>query len=240
MSTIVSVYLIDSGKLIKSCRDKELIHLEDEFRAFPPQAVQIRIANCVPCDLDSEWDATITGIVQKWLEEASIGLNVHVEGRIELSAMNTLWLDTLRVVEQLPRIELPVQIMSVGRNLLNKQFAIVDKRALMKLTSLAKSAGIWKKMEDEDLPPIEVVTEQQPLVVSKVTDISQQRGRRYRCENLMSPSLSSSQVSSPKEKPVAKKQKHCWAELDSNEFQEVYISTYFSPRLFYVQKYSDR
>lgn len=240
MATMVTVYSIDTGKLITSCRDTELLHLEDEFRSFPPQAVQVRIAHCVPCDLDSEWDAAIVGIVQRWLDEAVEGANVHIEGRIELSVMNSLWLDTLRVVEQLPGIDTPVQIMSVGRNLLNKQFAIIDKKALRKLSSMATSVGIWKETAD---PP-----------VVKAPDVTQQRGRRHRgVENLTPTSLSPSVVSSPlsstssrpptvassslARKPVRKE--HNWAELESDEFQEVYVSTYFSPRLFYVQKYSD-
>lgn len=265
MNTIVSVYLIDSGKLVTSCRDSELLHLEDEFRSFPPQAVQIRIANCVPCDLDSEWDTSIVDIVQRWLEEAILGQNVHVEGRIELSAMNTLWLDTLRVVEQLPGISMPaVQIMSVYRNLLNKKFAIVDNKALLKLSSLAMAAGIWKDTPDVVSPPnvneaeklLPNEMESVSLVVPKTAASPQQRGRRHRGENLLSRSISSCSLSSPLSsvsyRPVAdlsiksstKTQhvckEHIWAELYSDEYQEVYVSTYFSPRLFYVQKYSDR
>lgn len=258
VTTVVSVYLIDIGKMITSCRDSELLHLEDEFRSFPPQAVQIRIAHCVPCDLDPEWDGSIVDIVRRWLEEASVGSNVHIEGRIELSVINTVWLDTLRVVEQLPGIDTAVQIMSVHRNLLNKQFAIVDKKALEKLTGLALAAGIWNETPEMAVSPnvneisadvsshtVDEVAAEQPMVVAKIPVVSQLRGRRHRVENQTSTSVSSSSILSPvssaitplKSKPIH--HEHSWAELDFDEFQEVYISTYYSPRLFYVQKYSE-
>lgn len=248
-STIVSVYLIDSGKLITSCRDTELLHLEDEFRSFPAQAVQIRIAKCVPYDLDSEWDATIAGMVERWLDEASANAScTHIEGRIELSVMNTLWLDTLRVVEQLPYIVKPVPIMSVQSNLIEKHFAIVDDTALVKLTGMALGAGILDDMSDvASLPSSsEVEAEVVPQILS-IADVSQQRGRRHR-HTASSPTVSlrngsSGQITVSSE-PIApriatKVMEHDWAEMSFNEFHAVYVSTYYSPRLFYVQIYSE-
>lgn len=137
---MVKVKLIDSGKIVSQCYSSELLQLNEEFYRFPAQAVDIRISGIVPYDYDIQWVSAAKKNVKKWLEDNNTG-HFHIQGRIVFSALNTLWVDTLKKVEKLPNLNTEVMVMSITKNLLSKHFAVTDNTCLKVLREIAHEAG---------------------------------------------------------------------------------------------------
>lgn len=123
----------------------------------------MRIADCVPCDGDTEWESNARQFVQKLLHRQytdgeSNSHNVHLEGRIQFSVLDTIWLDSLSVVEWLPTLRQDVHHMSVRRELIREQFGVMDRRPTEILLRMANRAGIVVHAE----PPVETDTQRDP------------------------------------------------------------------------------
>lgn len=142
MSHTVEVFLIDAGKQLPACHPSELLQLADQFRHLPDHSVSVRIADCVPCDGDAEWDASATQAVTGWLAEHSAGDDVHIEGRIEFTVLNTLWLDSERLIERLPVLAKEVHLLSVRHQLVRQNFGVLNGRAAAELRRMAADAGL--------------------------------------------------------------------------------------------------
>lgn len=136
----VSVRLIDSGISLQAICSDDLLQLSAEFSVFPPQAVDVRIANLVPYDYDSEWDKDSIDIVKQWLQKKCTA-NVYIEGQIKWSScLNTIWVDTLRLKEKLST-PTDVFVLSIRRELVDNKYAIVDEQCLASLQQMATSCG---------------------------------------------------------------------------------------------------
>lgn len=136
--------LIDIGQTLSACHPSELYHLDEQFRSIPAQSVAVRIADCVPCDGDSEWDASATQAVQQMLIDSGVGNadNIFLEARIEHTVLDTLWVDSLRVVERLPTLNTFVHLLSVRNELVKQQYGQLDDRASVVLRKMAADAGV--------------------------------------------------------------------------------------------------
>lgn len=111
---------------------------------MPAQSVTVRIANCVPCDRDTEWDVRATQAVQQWLADSGVSNNDHifVEARIEHTVLDTLWVDSLRVVERLPTLGTFVHLLSVRHQLVRQRYGVLDDRATVALRRMAAEADV--------------------------------------------------------------------------------------------------
>lgn len=95
-------------------------------------------ADIIPRDCDNEWDTSIFQLVMKWLE---IKNQHYCQGFVKLSIMNTIWVDSVDLMEVLQSIDEEVKIVSIKKNLLSKNFCVRDPKPLELLTTLAKNAG---------------------------------------------------------------------------------------------------
>lgn len=144
---MAEVRLIDSGKPIVDTPTNALLRLNEKFRDYPAQAVDVRIANLVPVDCDDEWDKNSMRNVTEWLQEALAADNVHVEGRILWSEiLDIIWLDKLNIVTQLS-IRSKVNNLLMHRNLLKKKIAIEDYKCLEVLQASARACRIFDEKE---------------------------------------------------------------------------------------------
>lgn len=132
----IEVFLIDSN-VLKSCGRTELIQLPVRFKTFPPQAVNVRIGGIVPHDFDYDWDSKTLQYVKNWLRHESD----YLKGDIQLSIMDTLWVDSVDGMEVLHSIGHDVRTVSIKNNLLKHKFGVNDSRAMELLKSLAQQAG---------------------------------------------------------------------------------------------------
>lgn len=130
------------GTSLDAIHAEDLLELSAEFVGFPSQAVDVRIANLLPYDFDSEWDKDSLNNVRKWLQKNKTQ-NVYIEGTIQWSScLNTIWVDTLRLIEKL-YTSTEVFVLSIRRKLLDEKFGVVDDRCLLALKQMAASCGIY-------------------------------------------------------------------------------------------------
>lgn len=155
----VEVLLVDSNERT-SRYSTSLMTLPDNFKNFPHQAVDIRIGRClkeivfhfakrmnitadiVPRDFDNEWDFSMLELVKKWIgNENKFKYQHYCQGFVKLSIMDTLWVDSVDLIEVLQSINEEVKTTSIKKNLLTKNFCVRDTKPLELLTTLAKNAG---------------------------------------------------------------------------------------------------
>ncbi len=94
-------------------------------------------AGIVPRDFDNEYDKNVLVLVRKWIQNAH-----HCQGFIKLSIMNTLWVDSIEVMEVLTSIKEQVSSLSIKRNLLERKFCVQDLKPFELLMGLARNAGM--------------------------------------------------------------------------------------------------
>lgn len=111
-----------------------------QFRSFPPQSIEIQIGGIVPVDYEQEWDSEILQNVKAWIKK-NMNDNVYVQGRILFTMMNTLWLDTIKLVHILSYIHTSVEVISIRHCLLQKKFAIENDLSLILLKRIGEELG---------------------------------------------------------------------------------------------------
>lgn len=131
------VTLIDTNENMQ-CINNSLLVLPEQFQRVPPHAVDIRISGVVPHDLDTKWDEKTLKIVKKWL---SPGNNFHMEGEIELTLMNCIWITSVVIVEKLQSLQEEIRFLSIKDNLIEKNFGLADTKTLQSLREMANNLG---------------------------------------------------------------------------------------------------
>uniref|UniRef100_A0A182FTZ2 RNA helicase n=1 Tax=Anopheles albimanus TaxID=7167 RepID=A0A182FTZ2_ANOAL len=143
----VLLKLIDSGRLIE-LTSSFLLHLPDQFRSLPPQAIDIRIAGIVPLDNESDWDNVSSETVRRWIDEfINEPGTCHFEGNVLLALQDTIWLDDLRGVEQLGVPKTDVTRIRFKSNIVSKQFAIADRAPFEMLRQLVNQCVMLQQPE---------------------------------------------------------------------------------------------
>lgn len=85
---------------------------------------------------------SILELVKKWIGNENKSKNQHYcQGFVKLSIMNTIWVDSVDLIEVLQSIKEEVKTTSIKKNLLNRNFCVRDSKPLELLTTLAKNAG---------------------------------------------------------------------------------------------------
>lgn len=136
----ISIHLIDVGRTTK-CNEYDLFHLPKKFCDFPAQAVDVIIAGIVPMDYDHGWDSTAKKNVERWL---SIDKAQHkcIKANVLMSVMNEIWVDSLFLVQKLPKISCEVTVISMKLSLIDNKLAIEDSAGFEAVKMLAKETGI--------------------------------------------------------------------------------------------------
>lgn len=96
------------------------------------------LAGISPRDFDTKWDTKTLIHVKKWLEHDN---HQYCQGNILLSIMDTLWVDSIDIMEMLQLINEEIKLVSVKRNLLDGKFGVKDSKAIELMKSLAEKAG---------------------------------------------------------------------------------------------------
>ena len=142
-SCTVKIKLIDVGRTI-SCNSAELIYLIDKFRTLPAQAVDIQIDGIVPNDCETDFDSSAVTNVRHWLEK-NVTEKVHIEAKVKLTVMNTIFVENIRLVRHLAYTDTDINYLSIKRNLIDKNFCIKSALAFPLLQNMAKDAGKYLK-----------------------------------------------------------------------------------------------
>lgn len=112
----LKVFGIDAG-FTKVVSFDELMICEEKFINISPQAVEI-IACCVkPTEKGISWTHEASCYIEKSV------LNRTLEGRVQFSLQNTIWVDPLVEKEELAGIKTKAYRIDVGRDLLQHGFA---------------------------------------------------------------------------------------------------------------------
>lgn len=140
----VKVKLLDVGRTI-DCVSSELLHLPEEFRRLPPQAIDIRIVGVVPHDFELEWDKQATLNIREWIYRYTNNDKFHVEGKVMLTIKDTIWVDTIRLVQHLEGINTEIMEIHVKSEIVGKNFGVVDKEPLELLSQMVENCQAFRE-----------------------------------------------------------------------------------------------
>lgn len=103
-------------------------------------------ADLRPRDFDCEWDSKILAHVKKWIRNENPKSTHYYQGLIKLSIMDTLWVDSIDIIEILQSINEEVTAVSIKKNLLEGNFCVKDTKPLELMMDLAKNAGLYMRI----------------------------------------------------------------------------------------------
>ncbi|XP_058456737.1 uncharacterized protein LOC131434110 [Malaya genurostris] len=159
----LKVKLLDVGRTL-DCRSSELLHLPKEFCRLPEQAIDIRIVGVVPHDFETEWDKRVTVTIREWIDKYTTNDKFHVEGKIVLAIRDTIWVDTIRLVEHLSGINTDINEIHVKSQIVGKNFGVTDKEPLELLTKMVKDCEAYRKRANNS------VVMEEPTVEEEIAD----------------------------------------------------------------------
>lgn len=255
----IEILLIDSNKRTE-CLSDELKQLPDRFKSFPPQAADVRIGWCnfhknfqlsefhlfsadlTPRDFDCEWDPKLLAHVKKWIQNEN---HHYYQGLIKLSIMNTLWVDSIDVIEILHSINEEVKTVSIKKNLLQGNFCVKDLKPLELMMGLAKNAGLLKP-NDADIKSAQIVDTRTTEVFNNSgaasidldeSDVSHLSWATSIDDDDPEICRKNSSTSSAHEEDLLRLSEDKWAEL-SSQFNKVFLCNFFHPNRIYIRNHN--
>ncbi|XP_065084825.1 putative ATP-dependent RNA helicase SoYb [Ochlerotatus camptorhynchus] len=170
VSRKVKVKLLDVGRTI-DCVSSELLHLPEEFRRLPPQAIDIRIVGVVPHDFELEWDKMVTLNIREWIHRYTSNDKFHVEGKVLLAIKDTIWVDTVRLVQHLDGIKTEIMEIHLKSEIVGKNFGVADKEPLELLSEMVENCQAFQDRANK-------ATGQVEEALSDVEDVHIQNGNK--------------------------------------------------------------
>uniref|UniRef100_A0A182K322 RNA helicase n=1 Tax=Anopheles christyi TaxID=43041 RepID=A0A182K322_9DIPT len=131
----VQLLAIDTGRILHK-KSFSLLHLPDQFRELPAQAINVRIAAVVPHDYEQDWDKSATNTVRHWIENYATRPNCSIQGNVLLALKGTVWVDELYLVEELDGVKTTVTVERVRASLVAKQFGVGDSASFERIRQL--------------------------------------------------------------------------------------------------------
>ncbi|XP_058065440.1 putative ATP-dependent RNA helicase TDRD12 [Anopheles bellator] len=135
---LVLLRMIDNGRMVE-VKPSLLLHLPEEFRKMPGQAIDIQIAGLTPCDGGQDWDKKATLTVQNWVTDYAHRETFHVEGRVLLTLKGIIWVDEMRLVEQLGSLKTAVTKTKFKASIISKKFGVGNDESFQKLQTHVSS-----------------------------------------------------------------------------------------------------
>lgn len=129
--------MIDTNVTTDS-RNSPLFVLPEGFRNFPPQAVDVRIAGVVPLDLSTTWDKSSKDIVKQWFKDTE---NCEIQGKIELTLMNCIWVESIELIDKLSAINAKVLNRNIKTRIIKNELGVENGNSLRLLREMARKAG---------------------------------------------------------------------------------------------------
>ncbi|XP_047108037.1 putative ATP-dependent RNA helicase TDRD12 [Schistocerca piceifrons] len=141
--TDVKVKFLDNGQY-EACKVFRLLHIPEEFRHIPPQAVDVFLCHLVPCDLDWNWSHAASMKVYEWLNgvDDSEEQGKFMIGKILLSLSATLWLDPIECHQLLPALKTTAVVLSLRQKILENDLGVENPHHMSRLYTLCEEAGL--------------------------------------------------------------------------------------------------
>uniref|UniRef100_A0AAU7J931 RNA helicase n=1 Tax=Locusta migratoria TaxID=7004 RepID=A0AAU7J931_LOCMI len=141
--TDVKIKFLDNGHY-EICKVFKLLHIPEEFRHIPPQAVDVFLCHLVPCDLDWNWSHAASMKVYEWLTsmEDNEEQGKFMIGKILLSLSTTLWLDPIECHQQLPALKTTAVLLSLRQKILENDLGVENPHHMSRLYTLCEKAGL--------------------------------------------------------------------------------------------------
>lgn len=207
--------MVDTGR-VEVCYPPNLLHLPDQFRSFPYQAIDIRLMGVVPFDFDDNWSSISTDTVKRWLFKTR---ECYLQGNILFSLKYTIYVKSIVFVESLETVSTEVNTFDVKQAIVKKMFGVIDKRPTESLLQMAKDCGlvaervIVKTVAYNEL--IVPLTKEDTTVVETIIEES-----------------SPAKIVKPKT-PVEK-----WTSFQENHMHKLFIGIFNSPGQFFIQDFA--
>uniref|UniRef100_A0A182PLB1 RNA helicase n=1 Tax=Anopheles epiroticus TaxID=199890 RepID=A0A182PLB1_9DIPT len=138
----VQLLLIDTGRIMHT-KSYALLHLPDQFRELPGQAINVRLAAIVPHDYEQDWDKSATNTVRRWIDNYASRPNCSIQGNVLLALKDTVWVDELYLVEELEGVKTTVTSERIRASLIAKQFGVGDKESFEKIRQLVRDCELF-------------------------------------------------------------------------------------------------
>ncbi|XP_061511229.1 uncharacterized protein LOC1268649 [Anopheles gambiae] len=133
----VQLLAIDTGRIMHM-KAYALLHLPEQFRALPAQAINVRLAAIVPHDYEQDWDKIATNTVRRWIENYATRPNCSIQGNVLLALKDTVWVDELYLVEELDGMKTTVTVERIRASLIAKQYGVGDKESFERIRKLVR------------------------------------------------------------------------------------------------------
>uniref|UniRef100_A0A6E8W2R9 RNA helicase n=1 Tax=Anopheles coluzzii TaxID=1518534 RepID=A0A6E8W2R9_ANOCL len=133
----VQLLAIDTGRIMHM-KAYALLHLPEQFRALPAQAINVRFAAIVPHDYEQDWDKIATNTVRRWIENYATRPNCNIQGNVLLALKDTVWVDELYLVEELDGMKTTVTVERIRASLIAKQYGVSDKESFERIRKLVR------------------------------------------------------------------------------------------------------
>lgn len=102
--------------------------------------MNLRLSGVVPYDHEQDWSNNAIETVRFWFKKHATE-NVNVVGKIKFSLMDTIWVENIKLLENLETIKTYVTEVNIKSSLLEKQFGTVSHEAEEVLKDKATACG---------------------------------------------------------------------------------------------------
>ncbi|GJQ87963.1 hypothetical protein Trydic_g12893 [Trypoxylus dichotomus] len=159
----VLVKLIDIGKE-KRVQTGNLYKLPNRYTNLPPQSVDVYLANILPLDKDEYWCTRTKNQVLDIMNSVDCTRErCYFTGRILLQIGEALWLDDIKLQEDLEYSNEVVTIFSLKKKMLERQLCSNRKEQLEDLYAVCKTCNITlPNYEHKSVPKVQMVKQTEP------------------------------------------------------------------------------
>lgn len=135
----VDLKLIDIGSILKR-KASEILYLTDEFRTYPPQALDMHLIGLVPADLEDEWDLQITNKVKQCVDNyTKIKENIKIEANVLFTLQNTVIVDCVRITKINGNDT--IIMCSIKKFMIDRKLGISSKSGRLRVLEMVKNFG---------------------------------------------------------------------------------------------------
>uniref|UniRef100_A0AAQ6AJI9 RNA helicase n=1 Tax=Amphiprion ocellaris TaxID=80972 RepID=A0AAQ6AJI9_AMPOC len=183
----ICVWYIDVGKE-EEVKSYQVLHLPEQFHSLPGQAVEIIVCRVKPVDAENNWHPKVTRAISQKIR------GLQHRGRAVLSLGNTVFVDPMVRVTQVPGVKTLINEYSIQSEILNTGMGISNPEHLDLLRALCQEgpSGSCKEAEhtsrqEDGLPSLMVTVkpEENAFRVAEVTKLAAQEAPHLKpCEPL--------------------------------------------------------
>uniref|UniRef100_A0A3P8T9Q8 RNA helicase n=1 Tax=Amphiprion percula TaxID=161767 RepID=A0A3P8T9Q8_AMPPE len=138
----ICVWYIDVGKE-EEVKSYQVLHLPEQFHSLPGQAVEIIVCRVKPVDAENNWHPKVTRAISQKIR------GLQHRGRAVLSLGNTVFVDPMVRVTQVPGVKTLINEYSIQSEILNTGMGISNPEHLDLLRALCQEgpSGSCKEAE---------------------------------------------------------------------------------------------